>query len=209
MKWLLRIVALGLVVAVGYVGYNVWNVRHWATQDQAEKADAIVVLGAAQYNGEPSPVLKARLDHAADLYKRRMAPVVVVTGGAQEGDANTEASASAAYLAGKGVPDEVVLREVQGRNSWSSLQASARFMKQRDIQKIILVSDPFHSARIRQMAADLGLEPLVSPTKTSPIKGDAQRPYYAKEVVALSVGRIFGWSRLASMERDFSANWRQ
>lgn len=196
-------------MVVGYVAFNVWDVWRWASADQAQQADAIVVLGAAQYNGSPSPVLKARLDHAVSLYERDLAPVVVVTGGAGDGDSNTEASASAAYLGRNGVPDEDVLREVQGRNSWSSLQASARFMADRDIHDVILVSDPFHSARIRQMAKDLDLDPVVSPTRTSPIEDSDALPYYGKEVVAISVGRIFGFDRLASLEQDFSANWNQ
>lgn len=183
-----------------YISFLVW---HYAHVNEARKADAIVVLGAAQYNGEPSKVLKARLDHAAALWKKGYAPVIVVTGGKVPGDTHTEAGASAAYLAKLGVPDAAVLREVQGRNSWQSLQAAAKFMKARDINKVLLVSDSFHDARIRQMASDLGMEPYVSPTPTSPITGGAKFRYYVKEVGELSVGKIIGFNHIAGLERRF------
>jgi len=193
-------VAALLVTYTSYITFRVW---HSSTLDQAAPADAIVVLGAAQYNGKPSPVLQARLDHAAELWKRKLAPKVVVTGGRIQGDPHTEAGASAEYLAGKGVPDSAVLREVQGRNSWESLQAAALFMKARGIEKVLLVSDSFHDARIAAMSRDLGLKPLVSPTSDSPIQGSARVPYFLKEVLSLWVGELFGFGRLASLERSF------
>ncbi len=191
-----------LVLYFVYITYEVW---HASTLDQRKPADAIVVLGAAQYNGRPSPVLQARLDHAAELWKAKVAPRIVVTGGRIPGDKNTEAGASAAYLAQKGVPDEYVLREVDGRTSWESLQAAARFMKARDIHKIILVSDSFHDARIAAMSKGLGLEPQVSPARNSPIQGSKRTPYFVKEVAALAIGKPFGFDRLASLERNFDA----
>ena len=196
----LRLVGAVVLLAVLYVGYITYTVWHMSTVDEAAAADAIVVLGAAQYNGVPSPVLRARLDHAAELWKGDYADRIVVTGGRAPGDTSTEAGASAAYLATKGVPDEAVLREVDGRSSWQSLQAAALFMKERDINKVILVSDSFHDARISAMAKDLNLEPLVSPTKTSPIVGTARRPYFVKEIAAMAVGVPFGFSRVASLE---------
>lgn len=198
----LSIVVFAIVVYFLYTTFVVWRA---STVDEAAPADAIVVLGAAQYNGQPSPVLQARLDHAASLWKQGLAPRIVVTGGRIPGDSNTEAGASAAYLGRLGVPDENVLREVQGRTSWESLQASARFMKERNIERVILVSDPFHSARIASMAEELGLDPLVSSTSTSPITGLDQLPYYSKEVVSLGVGRMFGFGRLAHLESNFGA----
>ncbi len=193
------------LVAVLYLAYTAWDVWSSSHRDEAQQADAIVVLGAAQYNGYPSPVLKARLDHAADLRKRGFADTIVVTGGKGEGDRNSEAGASAAYLATLGVPDRAVLREVQGRSSWESLQAAAAFMKKRDINRVILVSDPFHTARIREMARDLGLDPVVSPTRTSPIGGSEELRHYAKEIAGLGLGRLVGFSRIAGIEDDFAA----
>ncbi|MDQ1373413.1 MAG: hypothetical protein QOJ09_751, partial [Actinomycetota bacterium] len=139
-----------LYVGVTYV--QVWQASH---RDQTPRVDAIVVFGAAQYNGRPSPVLAARLDHAADLYKRNVADVVVVTGGGQPGDRATEASASAAYLKRRGVPESALLREVQGRTSWQSLAAAANFLKRRGRTRVVLVSDPFHNARLAAMASEL------------------------------------------------------
>lgn len=205
-RFFVRFGVIVAVLAVLYVFYIAFLVWHQSTVDDAEMgSDAIVVLGAAQYNGVPSPVLRARLDHAADLWREGYAPVVVVTGGKMPGDVSTEASASAAYLASKGVPDGSVLREVQGRTSWESLQASARFLHERDIEKVILVSDSFHNARIETMAEAVGLEPSVSATRTSPITGRDRLPYVAKEVVSLSLGKLFGFARVASMEKSFSA----
>lgn len=205
-KVFVRIGAVVVLIAVLFVAYIVILVWHGSTLDEAEPgADAILVLGAAQYNGTPSPVLRARLDHAADLWKEKFAPVIVVTGGRAPGDVSTEASASAAYLASKGVPDSAVLREVQGRTSWQSLQASARFLHERGIERVILVSDAFHNARIAAMARSVGLEPMVSPTRTSPITGREQLPYLAKEVVALTLGKAFGFSRVASIEKSFES----
>lgn len=203
-KVLFRVV-LGIVaIAAVYFVYILYLVWHYGRTDEARTADAIVVLGAAQYNGKPSQDLRARLDHAAALWKKGYAPTIVVTGGAAEGDTHTEAGASAAYLAGLGVPDNKVLREVQGRNTWQSLQAAARFMKARDIHTVLLVSDSFHNARIREMTLDLGLKPYVSATRTSPITGSARYPYLVKEVGEMAVGKLIGFERIAGLERSFN-----
>ena len=124
---------------------QVWRA---ARRDDARPSDAIVVLGAAQYDGTPSPVLAARLDHALDAVRRRIAPMIVVTGGRQPGDRFTEATAAATYLHEHGVPDDAILRETTGRSSWESLAAAARFLKERDMTRVVLVSDPYHAARI-------------------------------------------------------------
>ena len=147
---------VGLLAALLlYLGVTLMQVWLASREDQARPVQAIVVLGAAQYNGKVSPVLKARLDHAHDLWVRHLSEVIVVTGGRQPGDRFTEATASANYLASKGVPDSAVLREVSGRNSWQSLAASAAFLKARKISTVLLVSDPFHDKRIALMAGDV------------------------------------------------------
>lgn len=184
-----------MYLAVTFV--QVWRA---ARRDEARPAEAIVVFGAAQYNGVPSPVLAARLDHAIDLYRRDLAPVIVVTGGNQPGDNFTEATASANYLMARGVPDEDVLREVSGTSSWQSLAAVANFLEERDIRKVLLVSDPFHSFRIRAMASELGLEGRSSPTTTSPIQGMSEARYIVRETVAVAVGRVIGFRRQARIE---------
>ena len=193
--------AVGLLAAVVlYLGVTFAQVWRAARNDQARPADAIVVFGTAQYNGVPSPVLAARLDHAIELYDKDLAPVIVVTGGNQPGDQFTEATASANYLIQRGVPDEDVLREVSGTSSWQSLAAAANFLEDREIKEVLLVSDPFHSLRIRAMASELGLDGHSSPTKTSPIRGMTEARYMARETVAVAVGRIVGFRRQASIE---------
>ena len=144
-KLVRRVVTFLVVAALAYYLVTVFQVWRAAESDDTRHSQALIVLGAAQYNGRPSPVYRARLDHAADLYRRGVAPVVVVTGGKQPGDQFTEAGAGADYLHTKGVPDTAILRETTGRSSWESLAASARFLQSRGIRRVVLVSDPFHS----------------------------------------------------------------
>ncbi len=193
-------VSLGLVVLGGlYVGVTFVQVWMAAGRDSARPSEAIVVLGAAQFNGEPSAVLRARLDHAYDLYAEGLAPVIVVTGGNQPGDRFTEAGVAAEYLHGKGVPDEDILREVRGTSSWESLAAAAGFLGDRGITDVILVSDPFHSYRIGAIADELGLRGVTSPTRTSPIGGTTELRYLAQETAAVSLSRFLGYRRLAGI----------
>ena len=200
MKLVAKLVAALLAAAVLYLGVTFAQVWLAARDDQARPAEAIVVFGTAQYNGVPSPVLAARLDHAIELYERDLAPVIVVTGGNQPGDKFTEATASANYLIQRGVPDEDVLREVFGTTSWQSLAAAANFLGDRSISHVLLVSDPFHSLRIRAMASELGLEGHSSPTKTSPISGMTEARYMVRETLAVAVGRVVGFRRQASIQ---------
>ncbi len=195
-KVLVTLVLLGLV----YGAFTFAQVWAAARRDQAQPAEAIVVLGTAQYNGRPSPVLKARLDHAVGLYRRKVAPVIVVTGGSRQGDQITEATASANYLLARGVPDTDVLREVSGSSSWQSLAAVSVFLEERSIDEVLLVSDPFHSYRIGAIADELGLKGRTSPTRTSPIGGLTEVQYMARETVAVAVGRIIGFRRGASID---------
>ncbi|MDQ4069228.1 MAG: YdcF family protein [Actinomycetota bacterium] len=195
MKLALKVAAALLAAAALYFVVTLVQVWQASRADHARPAEAIVVFGTAQYNGVPSPVLAARLDHAIELYRKGMAPVIVVTGGNQPGDQFTEATASANYLIRRGVPDEDVLREVSGSSSWESLAAVASFLEQRSIDEVLLVSDPFHSLRIRAIAEELGLKGRTSPPRTSPITGLAEVRYLARETVAVAVGRIIGFRR--------------
>ena len=184
--------------AVGFVYLCVVFVQVYmaARRDDARRADAIIVLGAAQFNGRPSKILAARLDHAIDLYRRGIAPVVVVTGGKVPGDHFTEASVGASYLHDHAVPESAILRETTGRSSWQSLAAAARFLKQRHLTSVVLVSDPYHSARIEDVAHDVGLKAATSPTRTSPIKGAGEWRRFVTETIRVAAGRIFGYGRL-------------
>ena len=187
--------ALLLYLTVTFV--QVWRA---SGRDEAREVQAIVVLGAAQYDGRPSPVLRARLDHAADLYDEGLAERVVVTGGKQSGDRVTEATVSAEYLARHGVPETAILREVQGRSSWQQLAAAAAFLKRQGITRVLLVSDGFHSARIAAIADELGLEGYTSPAPGSPIAGARKLSYLGRETLAVAAGRIFGYRRMAGIQ---------
>ncbi len=200
MRLALKAVVVLVLAGVAYGAVTFFQVWAAARADQAQAAEAIVVLGTAQYDGRPSPVLKARLDHAVGLYRRKLAPVIVVTGGRQEGDRVTEATAAANYLLARGVPDRDVLREVSGSSSWQSLAAVSLFLDERGINEVLLVSDPFHSYRIRAIAGELGLKGHTSPTRTSPIGGLTEAQYMARETVAVAVGRIIGYRREANID---------
>jgi len=197
MRLVLKVVAAFLVAGVVYLSITFAQVWSAARRDEAQPAQAIVVLGTAQYNGEPSPVLRARLDHAVELWRRRLAPVIVVTGGRQPGDRFTEATASANYLIDRGVPDAALLREVSGQSSWQSLAAVAAFLHDRRINEVLLVSDPFHSYRVNAIAGELGLDGHTSPTRTSPISGFTEKRYLLRETAAVAVGRLIGFRREA------------
>lgn len=190
---------VGLVtVLVVFVYLSVTFVQVWmaSRRDEARPSQAIIVLGAAQYDGRPSPVLAARLDHAIDLYHRHIAPLIVVTGGKQPGDRFTEAGASAIYLHEHAVPDSAILRETTGRTSWESLEAAARFLDERHLKRVVLVSDPYHSERIEAIAHEVGLDAVTSPTRTSPIKGASAWRRMVGETFRVAAGRLFGYARL-------------
>lgn len=194
-----RLLRLGLAVlalVVLYVGITFVQVWVASQRDDARSAEAIVVLGAAQYDGRPSPVLAARLDHAADLYEHGVAGLVVVTGGARAGDRFTEAAAAAAYLSNQGVPGGAVERETTGTTSYESLASTARFLRDRGITDVVLVSDPFHARRIATIADEVGMNASVSPTPTSPVAGITRLRHLLKETVGVSIGQLIGYRRL-------------
>jgi uncharacterized SAM-binding protein YcdF (DUF218 family) len=195
---------IALAVAVLLVLYYVVTlIQVWQAgeDDDRRRSEAIIVLGAAQYDGTPSDVFRARLDHARTLWEEKVAPTIVVTGGKQPGDRFTEAQAGANYLIEHGVPDASILRETTSHTSFESLAASARFLQDRGIDRVVLVSDPFHSLRIRLIAEELGFDAVTSPTRTSPISGFDEWIRYATEALRVAFGRIFGFGRLARASR--------
>jgi uncharacterized SAM-binding protein YcdF (DUF218 family) len=155
---LLRWLVLFLVLILAYpawLTYRIWEQSH---DDEVHSADAIVVLGAAQYNGRPSPVLQARLDQALYLYEEGLSDVIIVTGGKQEGDRFTEAEAGHAYLEEQGVPAENILEEEDGRTTYESLKRVRSIAEANGLDSALFVSDPLHSERVKHMADDLGWE---------------------------------------------------
>jgi uncharacterized SAM-binding protein YcdF (DUF218 family) len=158
-------IATVLVFWVGWMG----AVLLWSTLDQARPAESIVVLGAAQYDGHPSPVLRARLDHAVDLWNRHMAQIVILTGGRGPGDTTSEAAVGRGYVRRHGIPDAAILLENEGRTTRASLLAVSRMLSNRGMKTAILVSDPFHMLRLWILSRRFGFTPYTSPTRTSPI----------------------------------------
>ena len=161
--WLLGLLMLGTwAVSLAAVVF-------WERRDMARPASAIVVLGAAQYVGHPSPVLRSRLDHAIDLWKRGFAPRIIFTGGFGDRDTTSEAAVAQRYAIEHGVPPRVILIENAGRSTSESLQHVAELMEAEPTREVILVSDPFHMLRLSILARRFGLTPYTSPTRTSPI----------------------------------------
>lgn len=150
-------------------------VLFWSSHDQARPADAIVVLGAAQYAGKPSPVLRARLDHALDLWNRHLASLLIFTGGIGPHDTTSEAAVGRNYAKKRGVPDSAILVENEGRTTSESMRAVAGMLEVRGLQSALLVSDPFHMLRLRILARRFGFTPYTSPTQTSPISPNREK----------------------------------
>lgn len=168
-KALGRLVASILLAIVGLWGLSMAAVLIYSAIDQARPADSIVVLGAAQYDGRPSPVLRARLDHGIDLWNRGMGKILVVTGGKGYGDTTSEADVGRSYAKKHGIPDTVIVLENKGRTTRESMLAVSRLLEERGIRTAILVSDPFHMLRLSIIGRRFGITPYTSPTRTSPI----------------------------------------
>ena len=187
--WILSVLALA-ILAPPALGASLLGAVYWqARTDETRPVDAIVVMGTAQYNGRPSPVLRARLDRVLDVWEEGVAPLVVVTGGKQEGDAFTEAEASHDYLVERGVPDGAILLEDRGGDSWESLQGVATILEARDVDRVLIVSDGFHLLRLKKMAHDLGLTAYVTAAGDSPIRPGSSNEfsYVVREVGGIGV----------------------
>ena len=194
-RWVVRI-ALGLLaVVVLYVGATFAQVYWTSRQDQAKAAGAIVVMGAAQYDGRPSPVLQARLDHAVQLWNDGYADLIVVTGGMKAGDRVTQGFAGYQYLKSQGVPDEDIKIEVEGTNSYEELSASSLIIDNAGVgNRVLIVTDPYHSLRVQQIAEEVGLNASVSPAD---VHGSVES--LGRETVAVSLGRLLGYRRLSNL----------
>jgi uncharacterized SAM-binding protein YcdF (DUF218 family) len=171
----MRLLTAGTLAALVVTGVAAFRIWQQGEQDERRPADAIVVLGAAQYNGRPSPVFAARLDHAIELFRAGLAPTLVVTGGKIPGDRTTEADVARRYAIERGVPAEAILGENEGRNTLESLESVAALMRERGLRSAVFVSDPTHMLRVLRIADDLGVEAFGSPTRTSPAMDDLGR----------------------------------
>lgn len=149
---------------------------YWQSRlDQTRPVDAIVVLGTAQYDGRPSPTLQARLDEVLVAWNKGVAPLIVVTGGRQQGDRFTEAEASRNYLMDHGVPRQLILLENEGHTTWQSMQGADKILESKGAKRILLVSDGFHIFRLKMMTRHLGLSPYGDPATNSPIRQGSVR----------------------------------
>jgi uncharacterized SAM-binding protein YcdF (DUF218 family) len=183
-----------LIVAVIVTGV-VLRILQIGGSDGRAAADAIVVLGAAQYNGDPSPVFRARLDHAAALYREGVAPRIVTIGGGLTGDRTTEGAAGAAYLAGAGMEQGALTAVGTGADTLASLRAADSLLTAHKWTSIVLVTDPWHAARASMMASDLGLTVQVSPVSDGPSVQAAVAPaYVAREGLGILYYRLTGGS---------------
>jgi uncharacterized SAM-binding protein YcdF (DUF218 family) len=188
---------LGLLLLVAAITYTVALIMVLVVsqEDQRRRVDAIIVLGAAQYNGRPSPVLRARLDHALGLYREGLAPLIVVTGGVGTGDTTSEALVGRRYLVSHQVPEQAVLVQPEGRSTMASMTAVAGSLQQRGLRRVILVSDPFHTFRLQMEARRVALEAYTSPTESSPISDNpvVELRYLLAEGLKVPVAWVRGW----------------
>jgi uncharacterized SAM-binding protein YcdF (DUF218 family) len=197
----LGVAALAIIgVSMAATTFRIWQ---QGPQDERRPADAIVVLGAAQYDGTPSPVFEARLSHAVELYREGLAPTFVVTGGKIPGDTTTEAAVARQYAIARGVPASAIIGEDQARNTLTSMRSVAALLKERGLHSALFVSDPTHMLRVLRIAADLGIEGYGSPTTTSPAMADPVTRFVATvhELGALGVYFVTG----GDLETDRSA----
>jgi uncharacterized SAM-binding protein YcdF (DUF218 family) len=190
--WVYRVLIgtllVGAIIVAG-TAFRVWQV---ARVDDRPQADAVVVLGAAQYDGTPSSIFAARLRHAEALYEDGIAPRIVTTGGSRSGDSTTEAEAGRQYLISRGVPARDVVAVGQGGDTLGSLQAVAQRAERDGWDTALIVSDPWHSLRARTMARDSGLTAWTSPTRSGPVvqTRETQARYIVRETAALLFYRL-------------------
>jgi vancomycin permeability regulator SanA len=188
-KILAATLALVLLVLLG-TATRVW---WFARQDDHRVSDAIVVLGAAQFNGRPSSVFTARLVHARDLYKLKVAPRIITVGGNRVGDRYTEASAGKAWLTQHGVPAARIVAVGTGSDTLTSLKAVEHRMQQGSWSTAVIVTDPWHSLRARAMATDQGIDAAMSPTRQGPAvrQRSTEIRYIARETLAYLYYKVF------------------
>jgi vancomycin permeability regulator SanA len=189
----IALLLVAVVAALAFSAVTVWRAAHHDDASELDRADAIVVLGAAQYDGVPSPVFEARLDHAALLFEQERAGVVFVLGANQPGDRTTEAESGREYLIAEGVPSASVFAIPLGHTSFTSLRGAAAEMRAQGLTSAFLVSDPWHNARIERMAGDLGIDGHASATWTSAARTEEARVLgYVRETFAYLYYRLTG-----------------
>ncbi|HEY2384731.1 MAG TPA: YdcF family protein [Terriglobia bacterium] len=190
-KWGTLVALAILIGLLGYGAYLYGQIRDWAVRDEAHPADAIVILGAAQYNGHPSPVLKARLDHAFDLYRRGFAQTIITTGSYGPDPNFSEAQVSTRYLVQRGVDMANIITEQASGTTYDTIQAASALLKAKGWKTALVVSDGFHLYRANRMFTDNGIVTYTSPAPNSPIEVEASQRFWhsLREVVLFSAYR--------------------
>ncbi|MCA1006632.1 YdcF family protein [Rhodococcus hoagii] len=198
-RWMTRVVLGAVLIGLVLVGGTALRVWQVARVTDTTPADAIVVLGAAQYDGTPSSVFEARLDQAHKLYEQGVAATIVTVGGKQEGDEYTEAASGRNYLMDEGVPGGAIVAVEEGSDTLLSVEAVSREMGARGMHSAVLVSDPWHSLRTRTMARDAGLDAWTAPTRQGPavMTRESQLHGIVRETGALL------WYQLTHFSADF------
>jgi len=193
-RTLLQLAVVALAGFLLLLVYAIYRIAAQGDVDEARRADAIVVLGAAQFNGQPGGVFEARLEHAVDLWKEGLAPYLIVTGGKLPADITTEAATARAWAIANGVPDEAILDEDRGRNTLESLDNVAAILRTHQLHRVVFVSDRTHMLRVLRMAKDLGIVAFGSPTTTSPTDLEADRRWksIAHELAGLAAYYVGG-----------------
>ena len=191
MRKSIGILSLALLALLGaYLAVVAREIHRQSTIEEARPADVIVVLGAAEYRGRPSPVFKARLDHALELYRRSLAPRVLTSGGAGGDPVFTEGGVGRSYLVGNGVPSEAIIVEPEAETTVQSMAAVAEIMRRMGLRTCILVSDGYHIFRAKQMLATQGFSVYGSPRPDPSAEGARQWWLYARQSVGYLLWRV-------------------
>ena len=193
-RLLVRLGAGAAALAGGFLGLNVWEVardiRQQSMADEVRPADVIIVLGAAEYSGRPSPILEARLNHALFLYHQNIAPRILTTGGAGGDKTFTEAGVGRAYLTRRGIPEEAVIAETEGSSTVESTAAAAEIMRRMGLKSGVVVSDGYHIYRVKKMLESEGISVYGSPRPTAPKDDWPQRWRYLRQAIAYDLWRV-------------------
>ena len=184
-----------LALAVGTLGWCRWvylQIESYAGRDQTAKADAIGVFGAAEYDGKPSPVYRARLDHALELYHRGIAPLIITLGG-NGGDQYNEGAVGREYLEGMGVPESAIIAETESRNTEESARRIAVIARANGLRRLVIVSDGTHLFRIHEICAADGLDVLTSPRPHLTVEGGTNEGVGETERIAHEILSYTAW----------------
>lgn len=189
-RFLWRAGAVAAIVLAGYLGRVASEIQRQSNIDEARSADVIIVMGAAEYRGKPSPVLRARIDHALDLYRQKLAPRILTTGGAGGDPVYTEGEVARKYLIGQGVPSEAILVESEGESTWQSTAAAAEMMRRMNLKSAIVVSDGYHIFRTRKMLEFRGLDVYGSPRPDLPRGTWREKWLFVRQAIGYMLWRV-------------------